>query len=214
MIPNMLLRLASKCASILFPSYCYICKKESNDTSICSTCLSSFTKAIDTPAPYITSIYSFRDERIKKIIHAIKYFHRKDLLIPFVKVLSEEIKNTSNLNSYTLVPIPMPTFRKYVRGYNHGETLASELSKALHIPFQKDILLRNHSVSRRRQVMTPSRHERLQNSKNVFLANKDAAHKNIILIDDVTTTGATLSEARKVLIKAGAVNVLACTIAH
>ncbi len=213
MISKIISQTFSNCLKLLFPYHCYLCKIETTDTSLCNKCISSFTKAIDTPLPFITSIYSFKDERIKKSIHAVKYFHRKDLLPPFTKEISELIKK-ENYGSCVLVPIPMPVFRKYVRGYNHTEVIAGLISKELTVPVQTNLLYRNKTVARPRQVLTHSRHERLKNQRNAFIASSHAKNRNIILIDDVTTTGATLSEARKVLLGAGASRVTAFTIAH
>ncbi|MBY0376639.1 ComF family protein, partial [Patescibacteria group bacterium] len=66
------------------------------------------------------------------------------------------------------------------------------------------------------QARIENRSERLKNIVGVFATNKnfDVKNRNIILIDDVTTTGGTLSEAKKVLKEAGARKVIAFTIAH
>ena len=196
----------------LFPRVCFICKQDGS--TLCSTCLKSFEKSYDTPHPFITSVYSYKDKRIKKIIHAIKYFHRKDLLAPFSEVIAGEIKKSENYSSYILVPIPMPRLRKYLRGHNHSENLARMIGHAVSLPVQCDILKRSTIQSKKRQVATRSRAERLKNQKNVFIAPANLNNLRIILIDDVTTTGATLHEARRVLLAHGAASVMAFTIAH
>ena len=210
----MISKIIIKIASIFFPYYCFVCKKETGDVAICRDCLKCLQKPIDTPAPYITSLYSFKNEHIKKAIHGIKYFHRKDLLISFAILLAETIKEDEHYKSYILVPIPMPQFRKYIRGYNHTEVLAKLISTSLDVPYQNNILLQNRKVRNSRQVLTQSRSERLQNKKNTFIVAQNIKNINIILIDDVTTTGATLKEARRVLLQAGASRVMAFTIAH
>jgi ComF family protein len=222
----------SKTLSILFPAHCFGCGKEG--FSLCPLCLKSCKKSIDTPTLYITSIYSFRDPLIKKAIHSIKYFHRRDLIEPLTKELVEVLKvglmdqeinlkgslreplNTTSYKlmatNWTLVPIPMPTLRKYVRGYNQAELIARELSQQCSLPIATKILTRIHSP--KRQVTTRTRGERLQNQHNSFKVINSVKNMHIILVDDVITTGATLFEARKVLLHAGATSVRAVTLAH
>lgn len=178
---------------------------------MCISCLSKRTLAVDTPAPYITSIYSFRDPEIKKIVHAIKYFHRKDLIPPLTQKLSEKI-NESALKNHILVPVPMPLLRKYMRGYNHSEAIAREIAATTNLAMRTDILMRTNT--NKRQVVTRSRSERLKNQHGAFTIHSPVVGMDIVLVDDVTTTGATLNEARANLIAHGARSVRAVTIAH
>ena len=159
----------------------------------------------------MTSIYSFRDPLVRRAIHAIKYFHRKDLLEPLSKELAHELSQES-YKSYTLVPIPMPRLRRYMRGYNQAGLLAEILSKKTSLPFRCDVLVRTHNVAR--QVRAKERSSRLKNQRGSFRVVGTVENMNIALIDDVTTTGATINEARKMLLQAGARTVKVFTIAH
>src|SRR4051812_41875004 len=108
----MIHRIFSKVLSFLFPSSCYGCKLPG--VALCISCLSLSKKSFDSPYPFIYPIYSFREPLIRKTIHAIKYFNRKDLVVPFGEILGNElIKN--NLQG-TLVPIPMHPLRLLLRG--------------------------------------------------------------------------------------------------
>lgn len=217
----------SKILSILFPPRCYICRKEGK--TICDECINKIPKSIDIQSPYITSIYSFKDKNLKNIIHAIKYYHRKDLIRPLMEevakiLLNEKYKEqelnelnlatpyTLNPTRWILVPIPMPKIRKYMRGYNQAELIANEMSEILSVPTNTDILIRAYNP--KRQVKSINRSERLKNQHNSFKIIGNVSNLNIILIDDITTTGATLNEARSILLKAGAKNVKAVTVAH
>lgn len=221
-IKSFVSHILSAILDTLFPPYCYMCKKEGE--SLCGECLSSIKKPIDTPYPYIISVYSFKDYRIKRIIYAIKYFHRKDLLAPLARALADTLSQEATVpqNVYVILPIPMPTIRRYIRGYNHAEAFAHDLVKYLHtVPSQEhglrycvDTTILTRISSKKRQVLTTSKRERLLNQRNAFMVRKDISGKNIILLDDVTTTGATLSEARRILILHGAKSVRAYTIAH
>ncbi len=198
-------------SSILFPPLCYICKKR--DALLCRSCISSLARSIDTESLYIYSSFSYRDPHIKKILHAIKYFHKKDLLNPLALVLAEDMKKQGY--SGLLIPVPMSPVRKYIRGYNQAEELTKILSRITGLPYATGILKR--SLITKRQVTMSTKKERLQNPKRTFhlTSKKDILkNKNIILVDDITTTGATLSEARSMLLGAGAKNVQAVTLAH
>ena len=149
-------------------------------------------------------------------MHAIKYYHRKDLILPLVDALASEFKKTNAqllmAHDWILVPVPMPTTRKLVRGYNQAELIASALGKRLSLPVRTDILKRARSPMR--QVKTKTKSERAQNQKGSFVATKDLSGMCIIVVDDITTTGITLEEARKTLLSKKAANVLAITLAH
>lgn len=203
----------SKLLDTLFPPSCYNCHKHGK--SFCQTCLAICRKSLHTPAPYITSIYSFKEPVIKRAIHSIKYFHRRDIIHPLTEDLAKELIATIQklpTASWIFIPIPMPPLRKYMRGYNQAELIARELSQQCTLPINTKLLARSHSP--KRQVTTRTRSERLSNQHHTFKITGNVEGLHIILVDDVTTTGATLSEARALLLQAGASKVLAVTLAH
>ena len=203
----------SKLLALFFPPQCYGCHKEG--FSLCSSCLERCRKSIDTPAIFITSVYCFRDPLIKKAIHAIKYFHRRDLIEPLTKELANELKSINFAQQnipFVIIPIPMPLLRKYMRGYNQAELIAQELAKQCSLTINTTALARLHAP--KRQVTTKTKSERLRNQHGSFKVISSVCNMHILLVDDVTTTGATLVEARKALLKSGAITVRAVTIAH
>jgi ComF family protein len=197
--------------SSLFPPSCIGCGK--SDISLCARCIALSRKTLGTPEPFIVSLFDFQDPLIRKSIHAIKYYHRKDLVAPLAAELAKELaKKIPRTSSLILVPIPMPMTRKLLRGYNQAELIAHHIGKILDIPVRTDILARATSPSR--QVTMHTRKEREKNQHGSFRVAHDAHDMEILLIDDVMTTGATLSVARDALIKAGAKSVHAATLAH
>ena len=116
---------------------------------------------------------------------------------------------------FLLIPVPISKRRRVERGYNQSEYIAKAILEndvghiLLYAPqwFQKikDTLTQSHSQSRQ---------ERMKNLLDCFEADPRVAGKYVILIDDVVTTGSTLSEARRALLEAGARDVFAFTIAH
>lgn len=194
--------------TFLFPVQCFVCKK--NHDVLCRDCLRSILPPLDTPHHFISSRYSYKDTRIKRVVHAIKFFHRKDLLTPISQELATLLPEKAN--GWILVPIPMPHLRRMLRGYNQSELLATKLSEMSDIPIDTSLLKKKSSPPR--QVRARNKKERLRNQKNTFRCTKNVTGLNIILIDDVTTTGSTLFEARKILLSGGARSVIAITIAH
>ncbi len=199
--------------SVVFPSYCYVCKKEK--TSLCKKCTDTFSRGVDTPYPFIISLYSFKDKNVRKIIHAIKYFHRKDLIRDFTEngIVNKNIESIEAADNPILIPVPTTLFRKLKRGYCHTEYIALTLGERLDYPISLTTLKRRHFT--RAQVGT-KRSDRINAQKGSFLIKDMRCIKNktVILVDDVTTTGATLLEAKRVLLLSGAKNVLAITLAH
>ncbi len=204
----MITNILQKSLAILFPTRCYLCKK--SEIALCDQCLDSLSLPLSTPYFWTDSCYSFKDNRVKKIIHAIKFFHRKDLVLPISKRLVDLLPPEAS--SWVLVPVPAHFLRTMGRGYNQAELLAKCLHKLSGLPIDTQILKKTKYTNR--QAVAQSKKERLKQQSNTFAVISNVDHKNIILVDDVLTTGATLSEARKVLLQAGAQEVRAVTVAH
>jgi predicted amidophosphoribosyltransferase len=106
----------------------------------------------------------------------------------------------------------MHPFRRLLRGYNSTTYIAQIISEQTSAPVEHTLLTKTKITPR--QVKTKNRSERLSNNKGTFAVTKKNIQGSYILIDDVTTTGSTLEEARNILLKHGAMSVIAMTIAH
>jgi competence protein ComFC len=181
---------------------------------LCDECLLRVDKNLAPPHAWTYTLYSYKHTFIRKMIHAMKYSHRKDIAIFFGEKISKSIPEEHK--DYIVVCIPMPSIRKSIRGYNHSHLIAKTVAKNNQMIFEPDILKlsKEKLFLTKRQVTTKTRKERLSNKINTFTVSKDVVQKNILIIDDVTTTGATLGEARRILLKHGAHDVIAYTIAH
>jgi ComF family protein len=202
--------MISSLLTFIFPPTCISCG--ATDTSFCQRCITLARKSLNAPHSYIISIFDFKDPVIKRAIHALKYYHRKDLSIPLASALAKELRKLPNIETYSLVPIPMPWKRKLLRGYNQAECLAEKLSGELGIPLRTDILIRIKSPAR--QVTLRTREGRLKNQKGSFSIPTPITDMNLLLVDDVSTTGATIEAARAVLLSHGAASVHGATVAH
>lgn len=141
----------------------------------------------------------------------VNFKYRKDTLLAhfFGCWIYEKIK-TQYTNIDVIVPVPMYWLKKIKRGYNQAEMLGLELSHHLNIPMKTNILKRSKSGENQ---AGQSRTIRYKGVKELYFVNRKYNFKNILLIDDVVTTGSTLSECAKVLKESGCEKVFCATIA-
>ncbi len=113
-----------------------------------------------------------------------------------------------------IVPVPMHRGRRRQRGVNSPDILADQLGTALHIPVLSKLVKRVRSTDLQYLL---SRHHRKENVENAFELTKQRHKiegKNVLLIDDILTTGATCNEVSKLLRQAGAREVTVCAVAR
>lgn len=207
---------------MLFPQKCAGCKKTS--TILCSRCLSLIPRAKPSEQKFIYSLYDYQNPIVKNIVWLLKYKSRRNAAYCFSKEMLNEL--ISILNKKTLipgqtkpllVPIPLHKNRMLERGYNQSELLAKAIKKCDQeniFDLAPTILFRNKETPP--QARSEKRSERILNLNNAFICKRPelVRGKIIILIDDVTTTGATLASAKKELLKAKPCAILAFTVAH
>jgi competence protein ComFC len=170
------------------------------------------------------TLFDYSDEMIKRMIWLLKYKRNKRIARVFGEILNdyliEEISERivfSNFTDPVLIPIPLSKKRMRERGYNQSELIARELISAggeVFNTLSTDIIKRKRDAQS--QTSLKDRRARIENMKGAFSVYSHGKIKgrNIIVLDDVTTTGSTLNEARKVLLDAGARQVLCVAIAH
>lgn len=167
---------------------------------------------------WIHALFPYRDERVRAIIQAVKYYGERqvvDTVAPFgadfVTELIDEKQRFEGWERVAIVPIPSSPKRYRERGYNQAALFARGI--ALHVPdaeCDETLLTRSERIS---QVHV-ARAKRKSNMSGAFSATDHARGKFIILIDDVVESGATLEDARRALLDAGARGVIAVAIAH
>ena len=140
----------------------------------------------------------------------LKYQGVKHLAKPLAEIVKERIWKKLETENWLVIPVPLSKNKLRHRGYNQAEMIAGELSGNV----RADILFKKfHTKS---QVEVKDKEERLANIIGSFEARnpEKIKGKKIILIDDVLTTGATMSEAKKVLKQAGAKKVVGVVVAR
>jgi len=208
--------------TIVFPANCLSCGK--NGTDLCLKCLVDSPQAERENLKWVFSLFDYRHPPIKKAVWFLKYKGKKNLARVFAEVMRdrivEELADLSILENFReplLVPVPLAPKRKRERGFNQAELICKkliELDKNKNFKLEKNVLIKPKDTEH--QARIENRSERLKNIVGSFsIKNPERIkNRNIILIDDVTTTGATLNEARKVLKQAGAKKIIAFTVAH
>lgn len=150
------------------------------------------------------SLYDFAQKSdFEKIIHHLKYSGMKDLGIFFGEHLAGYIKleiEEQKIKYDYIIPVPLHKTKVRERGYNQSEYLVKGLSGNLNIPFLFEVITRKRYTKSQTKLTLI---ERENNIKDAFSLNNkhknELENKNIILLDDVITTGATVNECIKVL---------------
>ena len=151
---------------------------------------------------------------IKLAIRKVKYKWVYDIEKILVDLLASQIWKFDLPQNSILVPIPLHKNRRNWRGFNQAEILASTLAKKFKVRYSKSLI---RTIETKTQVGL-TRDERKKNVKGAFAirsvqSETEIQNKNVILIDDVHTSGATMMEAAKVLKQTGSKSVWAMTVA-
>ena len=185
------------------------------------TLASKLLQGRETENKSIYALFDYRDEVIRHMVWALKYRRNRRVAQTFAVLLYDFlIEEFSDLSVYSdfykpiLVPIPLYKKRFRERGFNQSELLAKELVKIDNFcVLDTNILQKIKNTPHQTNL---HRHKRLKNVIDSFgVKNPDTIkNRNLVVLDDVTTTGATLNEAKKILLKAGAKKVVCVAIGH
>lgn len=154
--------------------------------------------------------YSFRAPVIRKVIHDLKYRKRQGDIAKLTPRLEKAIAREKLPADMVLVAIPLHPKREQERGFNQAELIASSLG----YPTRENILSRIKETPP--QARTISRKDRFLHIQGAFaiVERAECIGKDFLLIDDVATTGATITEAARTLKENGARHVYAAVLAH
>ena len=208
----------AKILNLIFIEKCINCQKENE--IICTDCQKEI-KILQQEECLkdILSMYPYRNDIIHKAIWRLKYKNKINIGIFFGQKIFQLIEK--NLSQKKIILLPIPLHQKNKRMYNQ----TSIISKGLKEKLDKnnienytieDLIIRSKETER--QAMIKDRKTRIQNMQNVFIFNPKYKELNkntqIIIIDDITTTGQTLYDARRSLREANFTNILLVSVAH
>ena len=170
-------------------------------TTVCEACIKR------TPPFSKILFYGIYEGALKESIHLLKFSGLKRLSKPLSDLLSELPVPESD----GIVPVPLHPGRLRKREFNQTALLSRHLSKRLKIPLKLDVLTK--VIDTPPQAMTSGK-ERLRNVRNAYRVSGEVAGMELLLVDDVITTGATARECAGRLIAAGAKNVTVAALAR
>jgi len=190
--------------NILDGILCDICGLPQDKPGVCGTCLA------ERPRFRALRAWAVFSAPIQPALHGLKYRRNISMedafalhMLPFVKSLNWQID--------MVIPIPLGQQKLKERGYNQVGMIAKPLALALDMRYAPNGLMRRKET---RSQVGLTKAERKANVQNAFQAGKGINGKSVLIMDDVSTTGSTLSAGAEVLYSAGARDVYALTVAR
>jgi len=172
------------------------------------------------PAYVKATAYGSYDSGLRELIHLLKYNQVRPAANVLGRMLTEAIEDLQPLFSASevlVVPVPLHARKRRQRGFNQSELIAAAALKLK--PAIARLRLNAALLERRRETKSQiglSRHQRRENIRGAFVVTKpdEVNGREILVVDDVFTTGTTVSECARILRRAGAAKVYVATVAR
>ena len=210
--------MLDKVLDIIFPPKCGFCKRINKD-HLCKKCdlkidylkKDKIEKINNKDFSYLLYAYEYKDELRNKILD-YKFGDKPELFETFVKVLLNNKKICRFLESYDIiVPVPMYRKKQTFRGYNQTELIAQKLAKELHLEYLP-ALVKCKNTETQSSLDAKDRRNNVKGAYECINVQK-IFNKNVILFDDIYTTGSTAEECAKQIKKAGSTGIAVLVIA-
>ncbi len=177
-------------------SHCSCCSQPfpaSSSQHLCATCLQR------PPAFSIVHAACSYQERVKDAIHQLKYRNQVNLAEPLGKLLGKSLEVAEvSFKPDCIIPVPLHPGRLKKRGYNQALEISRPLARKMQCPIDTALLQRTLKTPPQ-QGLTAA--ERRSNLRNAFIVTTTTSARKILLVDDVMTTGETVRECSRVLMK-------------
>lgn len=199
--------LCARCAGLLRPASwprCRTCWRPLQDAGVCAPCRAA-PPAFDGLRAAV--VY---DARAQLLVHGLKYRGMTSLAAPLAALMARALRG-SEAGGGVIVPVPLAPMRRRTRGYNQAEALARALGAELGLPVEARALRRTRETPP--QARSRDAAQRQRNVSGAFEA-RGGLSGQVMLVDDVTTTGATLSACAAALRQAGAARIWAVAFAR
>ena len=212
----------------LFPPYCLGCRRAiPPKTTLCLHCLSELPATNFhlcnsnplvqllqqlVPISHATALLFFEQQGlVQQLIHQLKYMNREQLGSLFGTQLGQKLIDSSFSSCELVVPIPLHRRRQRQRGYNQVSQFGQQLARQLQIDYVPHNLVRHKAT---KTLVRLNAHQRTAQIKDAFsIVDTSVFVKHLLLIDDVVTTGTTLSEAANCLLQIDDVRISVAAIA-
>lgn len=205
--------------SLIFPPRCVLCHTflRKNETDLCHSCRADApeTHNLKRSIPFIakwTALWYYRDN-VRSSLHRFKFRNARGYADVYARLLSRKLLESDFIDAIDMITwSPVSFQRKFRRGYDQTQLLAKALSRELKIPLIKTMRKVRHT---KKQSLIKDASERKANISGAYRIRnpKLVSGKQILLLDDILTTGATASECARILLTAGAKNVYFAAIA-
>ncbi len=208
--------------NLIFPGSCLHCKTETDilPTGLCENCWqglepTGYGNWVDRIANSagLDQAYSgwFFGEILQSVIHSFKYQDTPKFAFHLGRFLAQELDNELDITRLDmLVPIPLHPVKKRERGYNQSWWIARGLSDEWQVPVRETQIRRIRYTESQTKLTAE---QRRKNVSGAFRVTGDLTGLTIGIVDDVLTTGSTLSGVAKVCREAGALTVIGITLA-
>ncbi len=217
---------------LLYPHVCSGCGSDllNEDNLLCLTCIhdlphtnfaalannpveKDFWGRINLEAAY-SQFYFSKAFLMQHLIHQLKY--KGDTKIGFYlgEIMGKTMQKSNRFSTINaLIPLPMYAAKEHKRGYNQATIICNGISAVMNIPVLNSAVIRQHATETQTRK---HRTERWENVKDSFKVSKPAelTGKNILLVDDVVTTGATLEACGNIILNATDAKLSIATLAY
>lgn len=207
-------------AHLLYPWKCVFCESVLKDTDICRECEEKLPYTVGDSAmqkfPFIDKCVSplYYKDKVRASVHRYKFGGCSAYSRRYAALMSDCVENNLDCRSIDVISwIPLSKKRLRQRGYDQARLLAEEIAAKTRLPCRQLLQkVKNNSA----QSLTRDAKQRRENVAGVYALDDgaDVSGLRILLVDDVVTTGATMSEAARILRKAGAKSVFGVTLAR
>ena len=210
---KVIIKIFDSILNFIYPNRCVFCQEImaiNEEDCICKYCYTDIDFICDDQEPKL-AVFSY-DEKTRYAIFRLKYDNQKQYAKVFAKMMYYKLLKIDISKYDYIIYVPMYIKKKKKRGYDQAEVIACELSKLCGIPIENNNLIRIKITLPQSKV---SFEKRSENVKDAFYVKNPSRinNKNILLIDDIYTTGNTINYCAKELKKAGANNICYFTLA-
>ena len=206
-------KILNSLLDLIYRKKCYFCGNSRQSIKMCDRCFEKLefcdfkaNRIIDGIDIFCAGIYT---KELQKMIRGLKYHRQKDLAYFQAKFMYEYFTQIEILKDkdFEIVPIPMHSKRIKKRKYNHMDLVAEEFAKLSGFACNFDLVKR---IKETKSQYKLSRKERLENLSGAFEVDKESYNdKNILILDDICTTGSTFAEMIKTFQRNG-INKITC----
>ncbi len=202
-IKTLTVQVCPICERTIMPSgkVCHLCKKRQSS-----------------PINSLVVVSDYQDKLLSRAIHFFKYKFVQDLAKPLGQLMCRGFEKNHLPVPDVIVPVPLHRRRLRWRGFNQSELLAQEVSEiiipGLGVPVENELIKRNRYTSP--QMKVKNYQERQKNLRDAFSINstRDLSGKNVLIVDDICTTGSTILECAKEIKKLNPKSITAVVLAR